>query len=160
MEQASGHGHVRRNAPPIPMNPRTSKPLRFLFLAALILGAAAGAAILPAGFAETRIAGGLNPVTMSFAPDGRLFLCEKHGLLRVVKDGKLLEKPFLDLTRKVDAWNERGLLSVCFDPEFARQRLGVCLLHPQSRPEGRHSRQSSNNRVSRFTARGRRPGGG
>ena len=42
---------------------------------------------LPPGFAETKVADGLNPTTMSFAPDGRLFLCEKQGLLRVI-DGK------------------------------------------------------------------------
>lgn len=78
------------------------------------------AAKLPDGFVETRIAGGLNPTTMTFAPDGRLFLCEKQGLLRVVAEGKLLDPPALDLTRVVDGWNERGLLSICFDPEFSR----------------------------------------
>lgn len=137
------------------MNPRQSKPreLRLLALAGLILCAAAGAATLPSGFAETRIASGLNPVTMSFAPDGRLFLCEKHGLLRVVKDGKLLEMPFLDLTRKVDAWNERGLLSVCFDPDFAGNGW-VYVFYTHNRDPKDASRQSSNNRVSRFTAKG------
>lgn len=137
------------------MNPRKSKPQRFHFLAlaGLIFGMAAGAATLPPGFAEARIASGLNPVTMSFAPDGRLFFCEKHGLLRVVKDGKLLEKPFLDLTGKVDAWNERGLLSVCFDPDFASNGW-VYVYYTHNRDPEDASRQSSNNRVSRFTAKG------
>lgn len=139
------------------MNPRKSKPrpFRILALAGLILGAAgtASAATLPAGFAETRIASGLNPVTMGFAPDGRLFVCEKHGLLRVVKDGKLLETPFLDLSRRVDAWNERGLLSVCFDPDFADNGW-VYVYYTHNRDPKDGTRQSSNNRVSRFTARG------
>ena len=81
------------------------------------------AATLPPGFAEAKVADGLNPTTMTFAPDGRLFLCEKQGLLRVIDGDKMLPDPVLDLTAKVDAWNERGLLSVCFDPEFARNRL-------------------------------------
>jgi hypothetical protein len=37
------------------------------------------AATLPTGFAETQIATNLNPTTMAFAPDGRLFLCESRG---------------------------------------------------------------------------------
>lgn len=131
----------------------SSAKAMFLALAGLIVPVAAGAATLPAGFAETRIAGGLNPVTMSFAPDGRLFLCEKHGLLRVVKDGKLLDKPFLDLTGQVDAWNERGLLSVCFDPEFASNGW-VYVYYTLNRDPKDGSHQSSNNRVSRFTADG------
>ncbi len=108
------------------------------------------AATLPAGFSETKIAEGLNPTTMEFAPDGRLFLCEKQGLLRVVTGDKLLEKPVLDLTKQVDSWNERGLLSVCFDPEFARNGW-IYLYYTHLRKPDDASHTSSNNRVSRFT---------
>ena len=127
----------------------------FLALSGLLLaGAGIGAAAtLPAGFAETKVASGLNPVTMSFAPDGRLFLCEKQGLLRIVRDGKMRDEPFLDITRQVDAWNERGLLSVCFDPEFASNGWVYVYYTHNRDPEG-GGRRSSNNRVSRFTARG------
>ena len=80
----------------------------FRVLTALLLPGAtplSSAATLPAGFAETKIASGLNPTTMSFAPDGRLFLCEKQGLLRVIVDGSLVAAPVLDLSAKVDSWN-------------------------------------------------------
>ncbi len=123
----------------------------FLCLSALL--AAAPAAELPPGFAETRIATGLNPVTMTFAPDGRLFLCEKQGLLRVVAGDKLLEKPALDLTAIVDSWNERGMLGVCFDPDFQKNGW-IYIYHTHNRDRGDKSHRSSNNRVSRFTMKG------
>src|SRR5262249_12628288 len=48
-------------------------------------------AFLPDDFAETVVLRDLNAVTaMTIAPDGRLFLCEQTGAIRVVKDGKLL----------------------------------------------------------------------
>ncbi|MCW1915689.1 PQQ-dependent sugar dehydrogenase [Luteolibacter sp. GHJ8] len=112
-----------------------------------------GAATLPAGFTETRIAEGLNPTTMTFAPDGRLFLCEKQGLLRVIDGGKLLPEPVLDIRAKVDAWNERGLLSVCFDPDFTRNGWIYVYYTHNRKPEDK-ARTNSNNRVSRFTVKG------
>jgi uncharacterized repeat protein (TIGR03806 family) len=108
---------------------------------------------LPAGFAETQVADGLNPTSMTFAPDGRLFLCEKHGCLRVVSDGKMLSKPALDISDRVDSWNERGLLSVCFDPEFSKNGwIYVYYTHHRDPQDTKHL--SSNNRVSRFTMKG------
>ena len=64
---------------------------------------------------------------MQFAPDGRLFVCEQGGRLRVIKDGALLATPFVTLT--VNSSGERGLLGVAFDPAFARESLRVSLLH-------------------------------
>ena len=80
--------------------------------------APAAAATLPTGFTESQIAGGLaSPTAMQFAPDGRLFVCEQGGRLRVIKDGALLATPFVTLT--VNSSGERGLLGVAFDPAFA-----------------------------------------
>ena len=56
---------------------------------------------------------------MQFAPDGRLFVCEQGGRLRVIKNGALLPTPFLTLT--VSSSGERGLLGVAFDPELRDQ---------------------------------------
>jgi glucose/arabinose dehydrogenase len=81
----------------------------------------AAAASLPAGFTETQVASGLaSPTAMAFAPDGRLFVCEQGGRLRVIKDGALLPTPFATLT--VNASGERGLLGVAFDPAFQLNR--------------------------------------
>lgn len=89
------------------------------FAALICVGSgSAAAATLPGGFSETLIASGLrHPTAMAFAPDGRLFVCEQAGTLRVVKDGVLLPTPFVSLT--VSSIGERGLLGVAFDPGFA-----------------------------------------
>src|SRR5262245_33499913 len=89
-------------------------------LLALLLVAASPAfsATLPQGFSETLVANGLSsPTAMQFAPDGRLFVCEQGGRLRVIKNGALLPTPFVTVT--VSSAGERGLLGVEFDPSFA-----------------------------------------
>ena len=84
-----------------------------------LCAAASRAASLPEGFTERRVAEGLtNATAMAFAPDGRLFVCQQDGRLRVIKDGELLEEPFA--TFDVDSTGERGLLGVAFDPAFAQ----------------------------------------
>jgi len=81
---------------------------------------ASGAGTLPSGFAQTRFAEGLTaPTAMDFAPDGRLFVAEQGGTMQVVDtDGTLQDPPFLDISSKVNAAGERGLLGVAFDPDF------------------------------------------
>src|SRR5689334_15197337 len=70
---------------------------------------------LPAGFVETNVASGLNaPTRFEFAPDGRIFITQQGGQVRVVKNGQLLSTPFLSLN--VDSSGERGLLGLAFDP--------------------------------------------
>jgi len=50
---------------------------------------------------------------------GRLFVIEQAGRIRVVRDGRLLPEPFLDITGRVSAGGERGLLGLAFAPTFA-----------------------------------------
>ncbi len=65
-----------------------------------------------------------SPVFLtSPAGDPRLFVVEQPGRIRVVRDGLLLPTPFLDLTARVGAGGERGLLSVAFHPAFASNGL-------------------------------------
>ena len=76
------------------------------------------AATVPTGFTDSVVASGLtNPTAMAFAPDGRIFVCQQGGALRVIKNGALLATPFVTLT--VNASGERGLLGVAFDPNFS-----------------------------------------
>ena len=115
-------------------------------LSLLLLSAKdAPAATLPPGFSESIIASGISsPTAMEFAPDGRLFVCQQNGQLRVIKNDTLLASPFLSVT--TDSSGERGLLGVAFDPDFANnQRVYIYYTVPGS---PRH------NRVSRFTANG------
>ena len=54
-----------------------------------------GKLALPPGFVQTRLVSGLTGATaMAVARDGRVFVCEQTGALRVVKGGKLLPQPF------------------------------------------------------------------
>jgi glucose/arabinose dehydrogenase len=127
--------------------PIRSRCLRgLLSLAALFLPAAfASAATVPQGFSDTQIAGGLSrPTAMAFAPDGRLFVCEQDGTLRVIKNGALLPTPFISLP--VNSAGERGLLGVAFDPNFAVNNF-VYVYYTATSP-------TIHNRVGRFTAAG------
>src|SRR4051794_19789964 len=73
--------------------------------------------VLPPGFVESSVVSGLtNPTAMEFAPDGRLFVNEQAGNMRVIKDDTLLPTPFAHLN--VDSTGERGLLGITFDPAF------------------------------------------
>ena len=53
------------------------------------------------------------------AGDPRLFVVEQAGRIRIVRDGSLLEPPFLDISYRVSSGGERGLLSIVFHPEFS-----------------------------------------
>jgi uncharacterized repeat protein (TIGR03806 family) len=100
---------------------------------------------LPEGFSELVVARGLTGATaLAVAPDGRVFVCEQTGALRVVKDDKLLPAPFVTL--KVDSYWERGLIGVALDPGFPK-RPYVYLCYIATDPYPHH-------RVSRFTAKG------
>ena len=68
------------------------------------------------------VASGLAFPLYLTAPPGdpeRLFIVEKGGAIRVVKDGALLPTPFLDIGAQVSTGGEQGLLGLAFDPEYA-----------------------------------------
>ena len=92
----------------------------------IVLGAAGALAItvrasdgLPRGFQVTTYAEGLvAPVALAMADDGRLFVSEKNGAIRVVEPGGALrEAPFATL--EVNTIGENGLLGLTLDPNFA-----------------------------------------
>ncbi|SOY67562.1 PQQ-dependent sugar dehydrogenase [Cupriavidus taiwanensis] len=53
------------------------------------------------------------------AGDARLFVVERAGRIRIVRDGALLATPFLDIAALTTTDGERGLLSMAFDPDYA-----------------------------------------
>ncbi len=110
-----------------------------------LLNVSLTAQIYPADFAQVLVANGIaNPTVMAFAPDGRIFVAEQGGRLRVIKNGALLPTPFVQLS--VSSSGERGLIGITLDPEFTSNHY-VYLYYtvPGSPPH---------NRVSRFTANG------
>ena len=105
------------------------------------------AAELPPGFSEVKITDNLvDPTSMQFAPDGRLFVLEQGGQVRILKNGVLLPEPFLTLP--VDTRAEHGLLGLVFDPQF-KSNSYVYVYYTALTPE-------IHNRISRFVADGDR----
>jgi glucose/arabinose dehydrogenase len=74
---------------------------------------------VPVGLEE--VASGLSFPLYLTAPigDARLFIVQKGGAIRIVKDGVLLPAPFLDLAGRVSTGAEQGLLGLAFDPGYA-----------------------------------------
>jgi glucose/arabinose dehydrogenase len=68
-----------------------------------------------------RLVGGLDaPLFATGAGDGsgRLFVVEQGGRIRIVRDGRLLDAPFLDISDRVRSGGEQGLLGLAFRPGF------------------------------------------
>ena len=101
----------------------------------------------PAGFTRDAayVTGLGNATAFAEAPDGRIFVAQQTGTMRVVtSSGALLAPPFLTLT--VDSTGERGLLGVAFHPNFAANNLVYAYYTVPGSPP--------HNRISRFTANG------
>ncbi|MBC8122495.1 MAG: PQQ-dependent sugar dehydrogenase [Gemmatimonadaceae bacterium] len=117
----------------------------FCLLATLGIQTPLRATTLPAGFTESVVATGIyRPTTMEFAPDGRLFVNQQNGFVRVIKNGTLLTTPFVSVP--IDGHGERGLIGITFDPDFTTNNY-VYLYYTATTP-------TIHNRVSRFTANG------
>ncbi len=140
-------------------NTATEHPIFFralivltILTACLIAGLTTGlpervsyAATLPSGFAETLVASGMSsPTAFAIAPDGRIFVCQQGGSLRVIENGSLLTTPFMTLS--VNSSGERGLLGIAFDPSFASNNFLYVYYTTSTSP--------IHNRISRFTANG------
>jgi glucose/arabinose dehydrogenase len=60
------------------------------------------------------------PLYLTAPPgDPRLFVVEKGGAIRIIRDGVLLTTPFLDIHAQVSTGGEQGLLGLAFDPAYA-----------------------------------------
>ena len=96
------------------------------------------------GFSQVLVANGIsNPTVMAFAPDGRLFVAQQTGALRIIENGVLLSTPAITLS--VNSAGERGLLGIAFDPNFTNNQF-IYLYYTLS--------SAANNRISRFTMSG------
>ncbi len=90
------------------------------------------------------ITGLTNPTAMAFAPDGRLFVTEQAGAVRIITpEGQLLATPFL-VTTNMRSDEERGLLGIAFDPNFTTNNY-IYIFYTEN---------SLGARLSRFTANG------
>ncbi len=73
-----------------------------------------------------RVTSGLTqPTEVTSAPDGRnrLFVVQKGGAVRIVRDGRVAAKPYLSIGGRIDPGGEGGLLSLAFSPSFRKDGL-------------------------------------
>jgi len=117
---------------------------RAVVAAAAVPGVIAGDTAAPSFTVET-VAGGLTvPWGLAFAPDGRIFVTERLGSIRIIRDGALQPEPWATL--EVAATGEAGLMGIAVAPDFERSRA-VYVVATFSTGDGLV------NRVIRFTER-------
>jgi glucose/arabinose dehydrogenase len=104
---------------------------RWLLAGALVLGVmvslssaaaspAAAATSLPAGFQEQIVFAGLNkPTNLEFSPDGRIFVAEQGGVIKVFDSlSDTTPTVFADLSVEVNSYWDHGLLGLALAPNF------------------------------------------
>lgn len=90
------------------------------FIASFVFAPPYALAALPAGFEVETIASGMKyPTAMTFTNDGRIFVAEKAGVVRVIKNGALVATPVIQLS-DVNAYGDRGLIGITVDPNFSK----------------------------------------
>lgn len=106
----------------------------------------------PPGFEVQTVASGLNlPTAIRFAPDGRIFVAEKAGVVRIIKNGVLQSTPFIDLG-DVNDYGDRGLLSIELDPDFSMNGYVYLLYTFENNPANYEGPKTG--RLVRVTASG------
>lgn len=100
----------------------------------------------PSGFSQVKVASVSYPTAIAFAPDGRIFVAEKAGKVRIIKNGVIQSSgsPFLQVNVSLE--NERGIGGIALDPDFATN--GYVYLYYTTASSPIH------NRLSRFKATG------
>ncbi|HEY8582926.1 MAG TPA: PQQ-dependent sugar dehydrogenase [Capillimicrobium sp.] len=72
-----------------------------------------------------RVGGDFASPLLVTAPRGerkRVYVVEQGGTIRVVRNGRTLDRPFLDLRGEITAGGEQGLLGLAFAPDFAKSK--------------------------------------
>src|SRR4051794_41556835 len=97
----------------------------------------AAAATLPAGFQDSAVLAGLDrPTAVSFSSDGRVFVAQKNGVVKVFSSvSATTGTTFADLRTEVDDYWDRGLLGLALDPQFPT-RPYVYVLYAYDAPLG------------------------
>jgi glucose/arabinose dehydrogenase len=115
-------------------------------MATMVLGAAlaaqsgsnpAGASTLPTGFRDSVVFSGLtNPTVLQFAPDGRIFVGQKNGVIKVFQSlTDTSPVTVADLSTEVDDYWDRGLLGMALPPDFPTNPY-IYVLYTYDAPPG------------------------
>ena len=111
----------------------------------------APAAGYPPGFSEEVLASGLTrPMEVAWAPDGRMFVIQKDGLLRVVLPGSRNAVAIRDFSALVNGQRDRGLLGLAVDKDFADNQYIYLLFTYDIDPPGPGEQESEGAMVSQL----------
>jgi glucose/arabinose dehydrogenase len=109
------------------------------------------------GVRLVRVGGFSSPVYVTSPPGDRrrLMVVEQGGRVMVVRGGRKLPRPFLDIRSRVAAGGEQGLLSVAFPPDYAQSGRFYVYYTAGSGGDNRvvEFRRSSADRANASTAR-------
>jgi len=89
----------------------------------------------------------VNPISMAFAPDGRLFVAERGGTIWMIRPSGGSPSPAAFARLAVDSTDERGVLGLALDPNFSANGYVYVYYTPNDVMPRR-------NRLSRLTASG------
>ncbi|MFB9234759.1 PQQ-dependent sugar dehydrogenase [Plantactinospora siamensis] len=109
-----------------------------VLLLAVLINPGVAAATLPVGFTDQLVFGGLTePTAVAFSPDGRVFVAEKSGLIKVF--ASLTAKTptiFADLRTNVYDYEDLGLIGLALPPGFPTSNPYVYVSYTYDAPIG------------------------
>lgn len=110
------------------------------------------------GFSQQTLASGLNqPIGFAVAPDGRIFVAEKAGEVKVVENG-VVTSTFIDLKSEVNSQHDRGLIGIAIDPNFATNRRLYLQYTVELQPSNPDARVPAGGRLIRIEESANTPG--
>lgn len=112
--------------------------------------------LLQGKFVDELVADGLKgPTALAIAPDGTMFVAERHGVVRIIKDGVSLSQPFVTLT-DVNTSGESGLLGLDVHPKYPEIPYVYLLysVHHESHKALKSALVPNFGRLVRYTAEG------
>ena len=108
---------------------------------------------LPAQFDFNTVATGFTqPMSFAYAPDGRIFVAERAGMVKIVhRDGTI--STFLDMRNQINSAWGRGILSIALDPQFELNKRFYMFYHEELTPSDPDQGGSARWRIARLTPR-------
>ena len=111
-----------------------------------------GLAQNPPGLSAEVVGRGLDtPWAIDFAPDGRIFITERPGRIRVIEHGQLQTEPWMIL--EVATLGEAGLMGIALDPQFNANRF-VYIAYTYRAADGKLQNRLTRLRDDRKTGKG------
>jgi glucose/arabinose dehydrogenase len=134
---------------------RAVPPIALIILTLAVWIVPTSAMALPPGFGEADVVEGSHnltlPTAVAYAPDGRTFVAEKAGRVRVVNPGNDEATTLIDLSAKVNDYSDRGMLGIAVDKDFATNGYLYLLYVLELRPNDPDSDAPMVSRLTRVT---------